>query len=84
MSDRKTVATRVVPDTDEKLQTVVDARGVSKSEYLRAALQERLEDDHDDLSDEDQIRAEINELERTVEENGGDNGGLPDPFDLFA
>ena len=84
MSEKKTVATRVVPETAEKLQTVVDARGVSKSEYLRGALQERLEDDHDDLSDEDQIRAEINELERKVEGSSGDESGLPDPLGLFA
>lgn len=84
MSDRDTVSTRVVPETAEKLQTVVDARGVSKAEYVRAALNERLEDDHDDLSDEDQIRAEINELERTVEDGTGDESGLPDPLGLFA
>ena len=83
MPEKKTVATRVVPETGEKLQTVVDARGVSKSEYLRAALQERLEDDHDDLTGEDQIRAEINELERKVEGSSGDESGLPDPLNLF-
>lgn len=82
MSDRKTVATRVIPETAEKLQTVADAEGVSKSEYLRAALKDRLEDDHDDLTDEDQIRAEINELERKIEDEN--DGGLPDPLDLFA
>lgn len=83
MPDRETVSTRVTPETAEKLQTVVDARDASKAEYVRQLLRDRLEDDHDGLSDEDQIRADINELGRKLEDDSDDASGLSDPLGLF-
>ena len=68
--NRETVSTRVGPEVTEKLQTVVDAKGVSKAEYLRECLSERLREDHDDLTPEDEIKAEI---ERLSSEISGDD-----------
>lgn len=86
MSDRTTISTRVAPETAEKLQTVVDAESVSKADYIRGAVKDALSSDHDDLSEEDQIRAELSEVKREI--GGGEqedsSGGLPDPLGLFA
>jgi len=86
MSDVVTVSTRVDGEIDNQLQTVVDAEGTSKAEYLRSALEKELQEDHNDLSKEDEIKAEINQLGRKVEvADTAENveSGLPDPLGLF-
>lgn len=81
MSEVNTLSTKVDPDTAEKLQTVVDAEGTTKAQYIRSVLKDALNEDHSDLSDDDQIRAEINQLSRQVDSE--DRRGLPDPLGLF-
>jgi predicted DNA-binding protein len=80
-----TVSTRVDEEMAEKLQTVADAESVSKSDYLRSALEEKLQNDHEELTDADVIKSEINELERQIEQVDADGkeSGLPDPLGIF-
>lgn len=78
-----TIAFRVEEETKERLQTVADARGISKSEYGRAALKERLNEDFGNLDEEDQIVAAVRDLKRELDGEKS-KGGLPDPLGLFA
>lgn len=82
MSDNPTVSFRVEEETKERLQTVADARGISKSDYGRAALKERLAEDYENLDDDDRVVAELREVQRELDDVEND-GGLPDPLGLF-
>lgn len=82
MAERQTISTRVTSETAEKLQTVVDAESVSKAQYVRAVLLDRLEDDHDGLSDEDEIRAKLSKMDREIRESDGDRSFF-DPLGLL-
>jgi predicted DNA-binding protein len=86
MVEQKAVSTRIASETDERLQTVVDARGTTKAEYIREAVKDALSSDHDDLSEEDKTRAELSELKREIEgtEQEESSSGLPDPLGIFG
>jgi len=87
MSDVKTVATKVSPEAEEKLQTVVDSEGVSKSEYVRSALLDRVNSDYDGLTDEDRIVAKVADVERSIDadeaaDSETDESGIKSPFEV--
>lgn len=88
MSDVKTVATKVSPEAEEKLQTVVDSEGVSKSEYVRSVLLDQVNSDYNDLTDEDRIVAEVTDMKRSIEGSEAvesaesSNGGIKSPKEI--
>lgn len=77
MEQTEQVTARITPETDEKLQTLVDATDTTRAEVVRTALLEYMDDVT--ISENEEIMAKLEELQREVDEEEGergDGGGL--------